>query len=355
MAHIIFAGAGHGHLPILKSPQAFHAKGHRLTLIAPEDFYYSGMATGVLARDYPPNDNRVNITSFAAKAGINLIRASVLSLNRDAKTLILSNRDEIAYDLLSLAVGSVAKGLDGGDDLSTPVKPTHPLSALKGALEEMGHAHLAIVGGGLAGVEVALTMKSDLPDLQVSLFARGQIAHSWPGMRKRLLPRLKKAGIALYEGVEVTAVEGKSLRFSSGAPQSFDAVIMANGLKAPALIKECGLKVDEDGAAVVNAYLQSLTDPDIFAIGDCMAFQARPLDKAGVYAIRGAPVLAHNLLARAEGKPLKPFRPQRHYLFIMNLGLSEALAHRPPFTFEGRFAWWLKDVIDRRFMKSLKG
>jgi hypothetical protein len=65
-------------------------------------------------------------------------------------------------------------------------------------------------------------------------------------------------------------------------------------------------------------------------------------------------VLLVNLLANLEGTPATEFRPQRLYLWIINLGDGTALAMRGGLWWRGRLAFRLKDWIDRRFLKELR-
>jgi NADH dehydrogenase FAD-containing subunit len=90
----------------------------------------------------------------------------------------------------------------------------------------------------------------------------------------------------------------------------------------------------------------------VFGGGDCIALAGRRLARVGVYAVREAPVLFHNLLATLEGRPLRRFRPQRRYLLIMNLGDGTGLATWGGLWWYGRLAFWLKDRIDRAFLKE---
>lgn len=356
MAHMVFVGAGHGHLPVLKQAGRFRRAGHEITLVAPADFRYSGMVTGVLAGDYTAQAHRVDIAAFAESHGIARIDAGVTALDPAARRLQLSNGGEIGYDLLSLAVGSRVRALEGGEKNSSvySVKPLTRLLELKQRLEAQQRARLAIIGGGLAGCEIALCLKGALPDLRLSLFTRRAIVPRAPRAAPRLRALFERRGIALYEHTHVTELQQGVLHTKAGHQHPFELALLATGLEAPAFIRDSGLGVDDDGALMVNEYLQSPDDPHIFAIGDCMSFAPRRLDKAGVYAIRGAPVLAHNLMAQAAGKPLRPFTPQERYLWIMNLGGRQALASREPWLWQGRSAWWLKDMIDRRFMRSLQ-
>ena len=116
------------------------------------------------------------------------------------------------------------------------------------------------------------------------------------------------------------------------------------------MLRTLGLPVEADGALRVDAYLRSPADPLVHGGGDCVAFDERPLARAGVYGIRQAPVLLDNLLAALNGGPPRPFGPQRHYLWIMNLGDGTGLAMRGNLWWHGRAALRLKDWIDRRFL-----
>ena len=94
---------------------------------------------------------------------------------------------------------------------------------------------------------------------------------------------------------------------------------------------------------------------EIFATGDCASLVTDPrLPKAGVYAVRQGPVLAHNLKAHAAGRPLRAYRPQRDFLSLLNLGDGRAIAVKWGFSAEGGWAWRLKDAIDRRFVRRYR-
>jgi NADH dehydrogenase FAD-containing subunit len=70
--------------------------------------------------------------------------------------------------------------------------------------------------------------------------------------------------------------------------------------------------------------------------------------------VRQNPVLLHNLLAALEGRELKVFEPQADYLLIFNLGDGRGIFHRRGWVWDGRPAFWLKDRIDRRFMRKFQ-
>ncbi len=96
--------------------------------------------------------------------------------------------------------------------------------------------------------------------------------------------------------------------------------------------------------------LQTLTDDDIFAAGDCATVIEHPRPKAGVFAVRQGPVLARHLRGHLEMRLLDPFVPQKAYLSLISLGEKSAIAARGSVATAGHWAWLLKNWIDRRFM-----
>lgn len=150
----------------------------------------------------------------------------------------------------------------------------------------------------------------------------------------------------------VARIDPDCVVLEGGDCVAFDFFVNAAGLRRNRRICEVGEPVDEQGAMIVDASLRSVGDPAIHGGGDCLAFLNRPLPRIGVYAIRQAPILCHNLLAGAEDRQAREFSPQSRYLWIMNLGDGTGLATRGSLWWHGRSAYWLKDWIDRRFLRG---
>ena len=94
---------------------------------------------------------------------------------------------------------------------------------------------------------------------------------------------------------------------------------------------------------------------DLFAVGDCATLVDYPhTPKAGVYAVRQGPVLAHNLQAALAGEKLQEYSPQSDFLTLLNLGDGSALGAKKGLSFQGRWVMRLKDWIDRRFMQRFQ-
>jgi NADH dehydrogenase FAD-containing subunit len=149
-------------------------------------------------------------------------------------------------------------------------------------------------------------------------------------------------------------LEEGSAVVADSEPVRFDFFINATGLQPPRILKQLDLPLADDGALSVDAHLRSPADPAIHGGGDCVAVEGHALPRIGVYAIRQAPILFHNLLASLDGTAPRRFTPQKHYLWIMNLGDGTGLAARSGMWWRGRSAFLLKDWIDRRFLRSFQ-
>ncbi len=104
----------------------------------------------------------------------------------------------------------------------------------------------------------------------------------------------------------------------------------------------------------VNAFLQSVTHPEIFGAGDGICFGEECLPRIGVFAVRQGPVLQRNLLAFLRSEALEEFKPQKNYLLILNLGDGTGLLTYGSWTLRGRWAFWFKDWLDRRFLRRFQ-
>lgn len=365
-ADILLLGAGHAHLLVLRQAAAFRRGGHRLTVVAPGPFWYSGLATGVLNGERAPAEDQVDVAALAAGTGARFVQGEAAGLDRASRSVCLTDGRLLPYDALSLALGSRTAPLPGAADWPDrvfPVKPIAGLWALRQALErrfaEGLPARVAIAGAGITGCELAASIAGLAARrggrAEVTLLA-GQdrpLRQLPEPAAARLLERLRRRGIAHRPG-RVTAVDADRLHTTHG-PLGYDILAIATGLRPEPLVGTLGLPVGVDGGLLVDACLRSPADPRIHGAGDCIAFVDGALPRAGVFAVHQAPVLRHNLLAAVEGGRPRRFQPRRRYLWIMNLGDGTGLATYGPLRWQGRAALRWKDWLDRRFLARLRG
>jgi NADH dehydrogenase FAD-containing subunit len=362
----VLLGAGHAHLHVLERAAAFAARGHELVAVAPDRFWYSGLATGVLGGEYPPELDQVDVSALAARGGGRFVRGRAVRVDPAARLVHLEDGPPLAYDALSLNLGSEAPAIPG--DAAPNVyaaKPVRRVWELRAELERRFRdaprdaVRVALAGGGVTAFELAANVSALAARrggrVEVTVLAAGTevLQQLPPAAARRVVGALRGRGVALRTGARVARIEdGRRAALDGGGSVPFDLFVNATGLRPNRLVRDCGLPVDGAGALRVDAHLRSVADAAVHGGGDGVAFEGRDLPRVGVYAIRQAPVLRRNLLALLEGTAPRRFTPQRRHLWIMNLGDGTGLAARGALWWHGRAAHWLKDRIDRRFVRG---
>jgi NADH dehydrogenase FAD-containing subunit len=100
----------------------------------------------------------------------------------------------------------------------------------------------------------------------------------------------------------------------------------------------------------IGPTLQTLSHPEVFAVGDMSSRPDAPRPRSGVYAVRAGPPLALNLARWANGGALVRHRPQAVSLNLLACGDGTAIASWGPFSAQGRWVWRWKDRIDQAFI-----
>jgi selenide, water dikinase len=366
---LVLVGGGHAHIQVLTRWAMAPAPGVRLTLVVDRPVaVYSGMVPGFLAGQYRREDLEIDVRPLARRAGARCIVAAATGLDAAAKRLALEGRPPIAYDTISFDVGSTLAGLDrpGVREHALPTRPIGELvRRVDGALAAVrGRATVraAVVGGGAGGVEVAFGLAARL---RREGAARAQVLllesapRILPGYAPSAARHVEAAaaarGVEIRTGVHAERVEPDAVRLVGGERVVADLVLWVAGAAALPIFAGSGVETDETGFARIRPTLQVLGHDDVFAVGDCAAWTAGPgLPKAGVYAVRQGPVLAHNLLARVRGGRLRAYRPQRDFLSLLNLGDGQAIGTKWGLSARGRPLFALKDRIDRRFVRRFQ-
>ena len=374
---LVFVGGGHTHALVLRKFGMKPLPGVRLTLITNlVDTPYSGMLPCHISGLYDFDTSHIDLRPLSRFARCQLLMDTAVNIDVDKQQVICAYHPPVAYDVLSIDVGSTPAtiAVPGAAEFAIPAKPVpNLLKAWHQFLDQIqqsppGPIALAVVGGGVGGVELTLNMQIRLwnlldalgrsrQDLTIHVFHRGaEIANGRNRSTRRLLQRrFGERGIHLHLGESVCAVETtpagqRVVHCESGFRTLCDRVFWVTNAAAPDWIHNTALATDNAGFLLVEDTLQSCSHPNVFAAGDVATMKHQPRPKAGVFAVRQGPPLFHNLQAYLQGQPLKPFRPQQQYLNIIDTGNGSAIASRGPFTLESKLMRAWKDSIDRKFM-----
>jgi len=357
---VLLVGAGHAHVAVLRRFGMAPLPGVRLTLLTREvDTPYSGMLPGVVAGHYTFDDAHIDAGRLARFAGARLYPDEAVGIDLAARRVLCRGRPPVPYDLLSLDIGSRPNTGDvpGAAEHAIPVKPIDSfLARFAGVLARVqaGRSrHVLLVGGGAGGVELLLSvehrLRQEAKGLRFTLVTGSAdiLIGFPPGFRARFRATLAKRGIAVQAGVKVAAVEPGGILLAEGARLAADEILWVTEAAPASWLAGTGLPLDEQGFLLVDVTLRAADG--VFAAGDMIAFPGA-IPRSGVYAVRAGPVLADNIRATLTGRPLRPYRPQANALAIVSTGRPHAILTRNGVSFEGGWAWRLKDRIDRRWM-----
>ncbi|TNE62938.1 MAG: selenide, water dikinase SelD [Rhodobacteraceae bacterium] len=364
---LVLIGGGHSHALILKRWGMRPLPGVRVTVINPGAVAaYSGMLPGFVAGHYQREELELDLVRLARFAGARVLLGRATGIDRDARLVHVEGHPPIRYDYASIDIGitSAMPDLDGFSEFGVPAKPLERFASRWDGFQTAARhgevlPHMAVIGGGVAGAELAAAMAhrlGDLPQMEITLIDRGEILSEMRApTRHRLLKTLADLRVTLRPQAEVARVEADRVSFTDGSSLDSFFTLGAAGARPYDWLADTGLDL-HDGFVTVGPTLQS-SDPRIFAAGDCAHLGFDPRPKAGVYAVREAPVLFDNLrtcLSQGPGGRLRPYKPQKDYLKLISLGGQSALANKAGFVTSGPLMWRWKDRIDRKFMEKLK-
>jgi selenide, water dikinase len=366
---LLLIGGGHTHVALLGAMAAGRLKRAETTLVSPHDHQvYSGMVPGLIGGRYSVEEVTFDLPALTGRAGVRFLRAAVTRIDGATRRATLDDGTVVPYDVASVATGGSAAALErpGVAAHALLVKPINRvlelLPAIDRAVESRGPEpmQVVVVGGGAAGIEVALALRARLDREGASRAVLTLYDNTHAVLRDRAVSARREAERALQKGdVTVrlsTAVEevGPShVRLSGGRVLPADLVIWTPGTQAPSLFRDSGLTTDSHGFLLVEDTLEVRDHPGLFGVGDAATLADHPhTPKAGVYAVRQAPVLLHNLDVALRGRgSLRRYRPQPRFLALLNTGDGRAIFSYGSFAATGRWAMILKDYIDRGFMR----
>lgn len=356
---LVLIGGGHAHALVLRMWAMDPLPGVRLTLVNPDPVApYTGMLPGLIAGHYRREEILIDLVRLARRANARLILDRAIGIDPEAREIRFATRPPLAYDKASLDIG-ITSDLPDLPGFAEHAFSAKPLGAYAKAWEAfvaraLPAPRVVVIGGGVGGVELALASAHRLRQAgakpAVTLIDQGPVLLPLMAERTRagLARALAAQGVTVLTNLRPTAAHEGGVTLSNGQPLASDFTLTVAGSRPQAWLSQTGLALHE-GYVAVDAHLQS-SDPHIFAAGDCAHLSHAPRPKAGVYAVRAAPVLLANLRAALTGGQMTRFAPQADYLKLVSLGAKAALADKWGMRAGGAWLWRLKDRIDRRFM-----
>ncbi len=242
----------------------------------PHGNYNRIMLSPVLASEKTVAQIMLNDEDWYAANGISLHKGNkVTQINRARREVIAADGTVAPYDRLILATGSLPflLPLPGVDKQGViGFRDIQDVDTMLAAARQYRTA--VVIGGGLLGLEAANGLLKQGMDVTVvhlldTLMERQLDKPAAQMLQQSLEARGLKflmvhSTAAILGGERVTGV-----RFKNGLEIPADLLVMAVGIKPNiALAKAAGLHCER--GIVVNDTLQTITDPKIYAVGECV-------------------------------------------------------------------------------------
>ena len=346
---IVILGGGFAGMKTAESleHQFQHDRSVGITLISETNaLLFTPMLAEVAGSSLEPSHISTPLRSSLPRT--NFIRATVETIDLEKRIVKLvadpSRADrgprEVPYDQMVLALGATSNylGMTNVQKYALDFKSLLDAIRVRNRVIEMferadGETNpelrrrlltFVVAGGGFAGVELAGALNdfgrgilADYPNLKPEDL-NVVLVHS----REHILPELSES-LGRY-AQEKMAARGVIFRlnarlkdFQPGVVLLSDGEILAEtlvwtaGTEPNPLLRVLPVERDKRGAVIVESTLAVKDHPGVWALGDCAAVTdsvtGKPCPPTAQFALREAPVLAKNIHAFWEGRPLRPF------------------------------------------------
>lgn len=297
----------------------------------------------------------------------------VIGIDREAKELKLAEMlDEegrqitpatsVPYDTLIMAIGSVTNdfGTPGAAQFAVPLETPEQASRFNRRIVNAclrantqpegprpGQLHVAIIGAGATGTELAAELHHTVRDVvgygmdrinparDIHIVLIEAAPRILPALPERIADATMELLVALGVEVRINArvaeVRADGVVLSSGELIPSELVVWSAGVKAPDFLADFGgLEVNRINQLLVTPSLQTTRDPHIFAIGDCSSCPREgyptPVPPRAQAAHQMATHIIRHIDAVMHGQPIPPFE-YRDFGSLVSLGKYSAVGN----------------------------
>ena len=245
----------------------------------PHPNYNRIMLSPVLAGEQTLDEIVLNSWAWYEQHGITLHAGKkVVEVDRVRRIVRADDGTEAAYDRLLLATGSNPFMLPvPGKDLAGVIayRDIADTQAMIEAARQYRHA--VVIGGGLLGLEAANGLRQRGMQVSVVHVNEWLMERQLDGVAAGLLQQsLEARGLKFLLKAHTRELVGgddgrvKAVRFTDGTEVPADLVVMAVGVRPNTALAEA-MHLHCQRGIVVTDTLQTVTDPRIYAVGECAA------------------------------------------------------------------------------------
>lgn len=312
--NVIILGGGYGGIRIIQRLLAAQLpEDIQLTLVDRMPYHCLKTEFYALAAGTEP-DSAIRV-SFPNDPRLIIKYGEVTEVDLEQKTVHMENQESLSYDYLVIALGCEDKyhGVPGAQENTHSIQTINKTRMTYQALNNVQpYGKVAIVGGGLSGVEIASELRESRPDLSIQIYDRGEsILSPFPERLKKYVRQwFINHGVDLINKANITKVE-PSILYNHDQPVELDAIVWTAGIQASYVVRQLPVEQDQMGRVKLAEHHYIPGFQEAFVVGDCASLPHAPSAQ----------------LAEAQGDQIA--------LVLQAMFLGDPLPHLPKFKLKG--------------------
>ncbi len=363
--NIVIVGGGFGGIyTALNLTKVFSKEDVDITLINKSNFFlFTPLLHEVATGGLTPESIIESVREVFRGTCVNIVEDTVIEVDSQGK-MVKTSTTSFVYDYLVISTGAETNYFctEGAKEHAFTLKNLSDAIALRNhILETCERAvstknkdllSVAIVGAGPTGVELAAELLEYMQhticmyyknsgfkkeDIKINLITTTpDVISQFPqAMRDIAMAQLKKKCINVLTNTIVTKIDPNTLMFKDGTSLKAHTLVWVAGV-TPTLSEIKGVVPGQKGRIDVSKTLQTLTNPEIFALGD--AAGTGPM--LAQVAVQQGKTVAQNIYALVNETNLEDFEFKQKGL-LLSIGQWFAVGNFFGVTFKGKIMWWV--------------
>jgi NADH dehydrogenase len=380
---IVILGAGYGGLvTAIQLQKEMNYNEAKVTLVNKHDYHYITTHLHMPAAGTDSPDNaRISLHTLIDTNKIDLLKATVTSINHKDKKVILEN-GEIEYDYLVIGLGSNPEtfGIVGLEEFAFSIRSINSVRLIREHIEYQFALYKSnpgrtdyltfIVGGaGFTGIEFVGELADQIPKLCAEFDVDRELVKiinieaaptALPGFDPQLVEYaiqvLSEKGVEFKINTAIKECTPDGVILASGEELKSATVIWTGGVRGNHIVEEAGFETMR-GRVKVDEFLRAPGFDGVYVVGDCSLMfnpEGRPYPPTAQIATQQGFTCAHNLLASIRGESKRVFIPDIKGT-VASLGKGEAVGIVGTRKLVGGMAAIMKKIIDLRYLYIIGG
>ncbi|RIV21693.1 NAD(P)/FAD-dependent oxidoreductase [Alicyclobacillaceae bacterium I2511] len=333
----------------------------------------------------PVQKIQLSLKKLMANKQVHFISDAVVAIHPVEKQVELPEGRRVSYDILVIGLGSEMEffGITGLEKYSYILKSVDDAIHIHEHIEEcfvqyqqtqdLTYLTFVIGGAGLTGIELIGELADRLPLLakkypveanKIRLLSIEASSSILQGFSETLIQRAKESlqsrGVEFITDMSIVKMEPEVVVLKNGDVVHTHTLVWTGGVRGNSVVAHSGLAVDHRGRAQVNEFLQSITHPSIFVVGDSALVidsgSGRPYPPTAQLAGKMGVHVGRQISSILRNENLVAFRPHLSGT-LASLGQKDAIGMigQHQINVKGKPAVWLKTGSKVRWLSDIGG